>query len=64
MISTFHLLQMGGYNCTYSPALRQAKFYLLRQPSASGVRELWLSESTRVPESTREGAGMFLGKII
>ena len=37
----------GAYNWTYSPELRQAKFYLLRQPSVAGVRELQLPESTR-----------------
>ena len=24
-------IDMGGFNCTYSPALRQPKFYLLLQ---------------------------------
>ena len=43
---------MGGYNRTFSVALPQPKFYLLRQPLGARVSELLLPEST-MTESTR-----------
>ena len=37
---------MGGYNRTFSAALRQAKFYLPQQPPAAALRQ------SRRPENT------------
>ena len=49
---------MGGYNLTYSPALWQAKFYLLQQ--ASRLPHYFVYSGAEVDEGARVDEG---GKV-